>query len=120
MPEHGTGRLLLEMEQVHLAPQAPVVALLRLLELVEVDVELLLAGPGRAVDALKHRLRRVAAPVGAGDLEQLEAFADLPRRGHMRAAAEVEPVALRIELDLLALGDRVDQLDLEGFALFLE
>ena len=38
----------------------------------------------------------------------------------MRAAAEVGPLALRIELDLLIGGDRVDQLDLEGLALALE
>ena len=38
----------------------------------------------------------------------------------MRPAAEVEPVALRIELDLFAFGNRVDQLDLEGLALLLE
>src|SRR4029077_13319940 len=48
--------------------------------------------------------------------EQLETFADLARRGHMRPAAEIEPVALRVELDLVAFGNRVDQLELEGFA----
>ena len=35
----------------------------------------------------------------------------------MRAAAEVEPFALRIDLDLVAFGDGVDQLELEGLAL---
>ena len=35
----------------------------------------------------------------------------------MRAAAEIEPVALLVDLDLLVRRDRVDQLDLEGFAL---
>ena len=35
----------------------------------------------------------------------------------MRPAAEIEPLALRVDLDLVALGDRVDQLELEGLAL---
>ena len=35
----------------------------------------------------------------------------------MRAAAEVEPFALRVDLDLVAFGDGVDQLELEGLAL---
>ncbi len=120
MPEHGARRLLLEMEQIHLAPQAPVVALLGLIELMQIGRKVVLARPRRAVDALEHGLGRIPAPIGAGDLEQLEAFADLARRGHMRAPAEIEPVALRVELDLLALGNRVDQLELEVFALLLE
>ena len=35
----------------------------------------------------------------------------------MRPAAEIEPFALRVDLDLLAFGDGVDQLELEGLAL---
>ena len=35
----------------------------------------------------------------------------------MRPAAEVEPVALIVDLEVLVLGDRVDQLDLVGLAL---
>ena len=35
----------------------------------------------------------------------------------MRAAAEIEPVALEIDLDRLVAGNGVDQLDLEGLAL---
>ena len=38
----------------------------------------------------------------------------------MGAAAEVGPVALTVELDLLVGRNRVDQLDLERFALLLE
>ncbi len=34
----------------------------------------------------------------------------------MRAAAQVEPFALLIDIDVVALWDRVHQLDLEGFA----
>ena len=35
----------------------------------------------------------------------------------MRAAAEVEPFALLVDLEILVVGDRVDQLDLEVLAL---
>ena len=38
----------------------------------------------------------------------------------MRAAAEVGPLALAVELELLVGGDGVDQLDLERLALLLE
>ena len=58
----------------------------------------------------------IAAPVGAGHLHQLECVADLADRRHMRAAAEIEPVALLVDLDLLVGRDGVDQLDLERLA----
>ena len=38
----------------------------------------------------------------------------------MRAAAEIEPVALVIDLDRLVAGNGVDQFDLEGLALVAE
>src|SRR5271163_227155 len=38
----------------------------------------------------------------------------------MRAAAEIEPFALLVYLELLVGRDRIDQLDLEGFALLFE
>jgi hypothetical protein len=56
MPEHGARRLFLEMEQVHLASQAAVIALLGLFELMQIGLEVFLARPRRAVDALEHRL----------------------------------------------------------------
>src|SRR5262249_41803903 len=99
---------------------APVIALLGLIELMEVSIELLLARPGRAVDTLKHRLRRVTSPIGASNLEQLEPLADLSRRSHVRPAAEVDPVALRIGVELIAFGHRPAQPDFEGPPLLLE
>ena len=56
VPEHDAGALLLEMEQVHLAAELAVVALLGLLELLEIGVEILLLGEGGAVDAGQHRV----------------------------------------------------------------
>jgi hypothetical protein len=61
-----------EAEQVELDAELAVVALLGLLEAVEVLGERLLGVPRRAVDALQHRLGLVAPPVGAGHPHQLE------------------------------------------------
>src|SRR3546814_13180366 len=55
MPEHRARRLLLQMEEVHLAAEAPVVALFSLLQHGEVGLELLLVLPAGAVDALELR-----------------------------------------------------------------
>ena len=86
----------------------------RLLEPLEVRVEVLLAEERGPVDARELRVVRVAAPVGArerGELERLDR-----RRGlQVRAAAEVGEVALRVERDR-TLG-RVDELDLVRLAL---
>ena len=120
VPEHRARRLLLEVEQIHLAAELAMVALLGFLELLEVGVELLLFGEGGAVDAREHLAVGIAAPIGARDLHQLERVPDLAGRGHVRPAAEVEPVALLVDLDLLVRGDGVDQLDLERLALVAE
>jgi len=69
--------------------------------------------PGSAVDALQHGVVRIAAPVGARHLHQLEALAELAGSGQVRAAADIEPVALAVDRDLLAFRDDVvDDLDL--------
>ncbi len=55
----------------------------------------------------------IATPVGTGDLGQLEAVAELAGARQVRAAADIEPVALAIDGDRLAFGDDVlDDLDL--------
>ena len=92
------------------------VALLGFLDLFEVCVELFLFGESRSVDAGEHRIFGITAPIGAGHFHQLESIPHFADRGHMRAAAEIEPVALLVDLDLLIGGDGVDQLDLEAFA----
>src|SRR5690606_28777440 len=120
MPEHNARPVLLEMEEIHCAPEPAMIPLLGLLELLEVGLEILLIGPGGAVDALQLRLAGIAPPIAARDLLQLERIADLTRRGHMRATAEVEPFALPIDLDLFVLRNGVDELDLELLALLAE
>ncbi len=97
------------------------VALLRLLLLLQPGVELLLVEEGGAVDALEHRVAMIAAPVRSTGAEQLD-DADLSRRGTVRAEAEVHPVTVPVEgQGPGALGDDVlDDLDLELLALGLK
>ncbi len=95
------------------------VALLRLFESEQVILQLFFVRPGRAVDALEHRVPRIAAPISAGDLRQLEG-AQLARRRHMRAAAQVFPLALAVQRDLFACGNRRDDLGLVVLADRLE
>ena len=77
-------------------------------------VEVLLAVERRAVDPGELRLRRVAAPVRAGEAGELQRL-DRLRVLEVRAAAEIGEVTLRVERDV-ALGG-VDELDLVRLAL---
>ena len=100
VPEHGARRLLLEVEQVEVLADAAVIALLGFLEAMQIGREILVVEPRGAVDALEHLVARIAAPVGAGHLHELEAL-ELAGGRHVRAAAQVEPVALAVEADRL-------------------
>src|SRR5208282_2052027 len=91
VPEDHALALFLDVEEVHGRAQFAMVALLRFLEPLEVGVEVGLAGPGGAVDALQLSVPLVAAPVGAGELGQLERLADVTRGRQVRSAAEVLP-----------------------------
>ena len=113
VPKNGTGRFLLEVKQIHFATDAAMVALLGFLDLFEVCVELFLFGESRSVDAGEHRIFGITAPIGAGHFHQLESVPHFANRRHMRAAAQIEPVALLVDIDLLIGGDGVDQLDLK-------
>ena len=87
---------LLDAEEIELLAEHAVVARLDLFEVLEVGVEVLLREEGCAVDALQLRILLVAEPVGAGedgDLEGLHAAGG----GHVRAAAEVDEVAVAVE-----------------------
>src|SRR5690606_6286935 len=88
--------------------------LLRLLQAVEVVLELLPIAPGGAVDPLELGPTGVAAPVGARHVHQLD-HRRLPGGGKVGAAAEIDPARVPIEADLLlALGlEILDDLDLE-------
>ena len=120
VPEHHAGAFLLEMKQIELAAELAVIAFFGFLDLPQIGVELFLLGECRAVDPRQHRIVAVAAPIRARDLHQLERIADLAGGRHVRPAAEIEPVALEIDLDRLVAGNGVDQLDLEVLALVAE
>ena len=117
MPERRPRRVLVEVEEVELRPEAPVVALLRLLEQLQARLEILLGEERRPVDSGQLRVVRVAAPVGARERGELERL-DRRRVLQVGPAAEVGEVALRIERDR-ALGG-IDELDLVRLALGLE
>ena len=103
------GDASVEVEEVELDAEPAVVAPLRLLDALEVRVEVLLVVEGGAVDARQLLVLLVAAPVRAGEAGQLQRL-DRLRVLEVRAAAEVGEVALRVQADL-ALGG-VDELEL--------
>src|SRR5439155_18233448 len=117
VPERRARRGVREMEEVELLSQAAVVALARLLEPLEIGLEVLWVVERRPVNAGELRPLLVPAPVGAGEREELHR---LDRLGvlEVRATAEVDEVSLPVEGDV-ALGG-VDELDLVGLALLLE
>ena len=92
------------------------VAAFGFLDPVEVLVEILLVGPGGAVDALQLRIARVAAPIGASHVHQLEGLAEMPGRGQMRPDAQIDEIALAVEADLLFRRDLRDIFGLVALA----
>jgi len=120
MPVHHAGRVFLLVEEVHLAADPAMVALLGFLDAMEVILQVLVGKEDRAVDALELGVLGIAAPVGARHLRELERLAELARRGQMRAQAHVEPVTLPVNRDHLVLGQFVDPLRLEALAVLLE
>ena len=113
MPERSGRRLGVEAEEVQVAAQLAVVALLRLLDPPQVLIELLLRLPDGAVDALEHRPLLVTAPVGARRMEQLER-PDPPGRLEVRPAAQVVEAAVPVEADhrRLLVGELANDLGL--------
>jgi len=83
----------------------------------QIFIQLFFAGPGGAINAAQNRIVAVAAPIGTGDLGQLEGEANILGGAHVRATAEVKPLALFVDFQILTSGNGVDQLDLELFAL---
>ena len=120
VPEHRADGLVLEVEQVHLPAELAVVAALGFLEAIEIGLELLRVRPCGAVDALQHLVARIAAPIRARELHELEARAEPPRRRQVRAAAQIDEIALAIQRDRLAGRNRADDLGLVALALGLE
>ena len=117
VPEDLPRRFFLHVEEVHLAAQLAVVALCRFLQHRHMGLQIVAVLEGHAIDALQHRARAVAQPIGPRHMRQLERIRrNLPRMLEMRATAEVLPVAMPIHPQVLILGDLVDQFHLVGLA----
>jgi hypothetical protein len=112
--EAGAGGELVEEEELLLGAEDAVVALLGLLDHEEVGLHLLRVREGDAVDALQGVVVGVAEPVGGGGLGHLEGL-DGGRRGHVRAAAEVDQGPAAVGGGVAAVGDLGrDERGLEG------
>ena len=99
MPKNQTGCVVINMEQVQLASQFAVIALFGLFNHGQVLLQLILAGPGRAINALQHLILVIAAPVSARELHQLEEFKFAGAR-HVRAPAQVFKIAFAVERNI--------------------
>src|SRR5688572_25164412 len=95
-PEHQTrAELFVDAEELELLAEHAVVAPFDLLKSLQVFVECLLIRPYRSVDALKLWVALFAAPVRAGDREQLER-PDLAGLLDVRALAEIDEAIVLI------------------------
>src|SRR5262249_20410006 len=117
-PEGRARRHVVELEELELAPELAMITLLGFFDAPEVLRELVLGQPGRAVDALEHRVLLVAPPVGGGRREELEVL-DLARGGDVRAATEIDEIPLLVQGDGGGI-DAADDLHLERLAALLE
>ena len=114
VPHRETGTELVgPRHQVELVGEPAVIALGRLGQHLEVGLQLLLGGPGGAVDALEHRAGDVAAPVGAR--HRLEREVPEPPGGrHVGAGAHVAEGALVGHVAVGVVADGVGTADLAG------
>ena len=103
----------IDVEKPELLAEAAVVALLRFFEAVEVLFQQLLAFERGAVEPLELALRFIAQVERRRDRHQLHVLA-LRRVADVRAGAEVDEVAVLETGDLFALGDLVDEVELEA------
>jgi len=110
--------LVREGEQVELVPEPAVVAPLRLGEPGGVRDQVVLRGPGGAVDPLELGVLLAPPPVGRRRAHQGETVADDLGRGHVRAAAQVLPRGLAVAAHVVVDGELAGP-DLHGGALGL-
>ena len=110
-----------EGEEFHLLAEFAVVALLGFLEHGQVFVEHALLGEGDAVDAGELLVVLVTAPVGTGDVEQLDRLDD---RGiaQVRTATQVGEGTVLVERDgaVLKVADQFALVLVAFFRIFLE
>ena len=98
-------------EELEIAAELVVVALLRLFHHGEMLLQHILRRESDTVNSLELLVRLIALPVSAGALEQLDRL-DSAGGVEVRTRAEVSKITLTIERDLLALGKLLDELNL--------
>ena len=104
MPKHGAWRVFIDVEQIQLAPKFSVVTLFSLFQPNKVLLQVIFAGPGCAINALQHFIAVVAAPIGTGNLHELEMF-EFARTRNMGATAKVFEIALAVQAHILIRRD---------------
>ena len=112
-PERRARRDRVKLEEVQLLAETAVVPALRLLETVQVLLQLPLLVEGRAVDALEHLTVLIAPPIGAGGRQQLDVLHP-PGAGHVGAPAQIQEGAVTVDRDDLVVVELLQALQLEG------
>ena len=107
------------MEEVQLAAQLAVVALLGLLQQGQVLLQVFFVGPGRAVNALQHFVAVVTAPIRPRHFHELEVLEFAGAR-HVGAAAQIFKTAFAVQADVFTSWDGRDDLGLVVLAHALE
>ena len=114
-PKNHAGRnIFLKGKEVELAAKLAVVAALGFFKLLEVGIQRLLVGKGRTVDARKHAIFFIAAPVGTGNAHELCRLGKARVR-HVGATAQVCKITTSIERHRVGV-DAFDELYLIRFA----
>ena len=100
--EREPGALFHQGEQLQLFAKAPVVALLRLFQHVQVVFQLACFGESDAVQTVQAVALGVAAPIGGRHLQKLHGLQGAGAH-QVRAGAQVCKIALRVHAELPAL-----------------
>src|SRR5919201_3351797 len=96
------------------------IALLRLLELMQILLQLFFGKKRRAINPLQLRIALFAEPVRAREVQQLERL-DLSRRRNVRAATEIEKLARLVDGNLfIRRGELLDEVALHPIAFHAE
>ena len=119
MPEHHAWRFFLQVEQVQLLADLAMVALFGFFDTLDVCRQLLLVGPGSAIDALQLLILGIAAPIGTRQLGQLESLEETRVR-HMWTAAHVNIFFVVVQTHGGFVGHVFHQAQLVVFATALE
>ena len=114
LPDDEAGAdFVVDGEEVELAAQRAVVAAFGFGQPLQVGVQFGLGLKGGAVDALEHGPVFVAAPVGAGGVQQLDG-GNLAGSGDVGALAQVGKFAVAVDAQRGFVGQIVDDFLLEG------